>query len=317
MTATMARSEGYVDVGPGSVWYESVGKGPAILLLHGGPGASSDYLVPLMDLARDGYQVVRYDQLGSRRSDKPDDVRHWALPRFVAEVETVRRALGLGQMRLVGQSWGAFLALEYALHHQEHLHCLVLYSGAASTEQCAAGMKSLRALLPAETIATLDHYESTGQTDHPAYLAAIDTLYRRHLCRVTPYPPLLQEAMEHVAPTVYKTMWGPNEFTCTGNLIGWERRHRLGDITVPTLILCGRYDEVVPECSRTMHAGIAGSELVIFEESSHSAHFEEPERFFTVLRNFLRWHETSAGVHDVNDAERGESARSLQDGAAP
>jgi proline iminopeptidase len=293
MTAVANRTEGYIDVGPGRVWYESVGEGPAILLLHGGPGASSDYLVPLMELAQDGYRVVRYDQLGSRRSDKSEDVGLWVVPRFVEEVETVRRELGLGNMRLIGQSWGSFLALEYALNHQQHLQSLVLYSGAASTSQCVAGMNSLRVQLPPETIAILDRYEASGEVDHPDYLAAIEILYRRHLCRVDPYPPHLQEAMDHMAAPVYNTMWGPNEFTCTGNLMEWERRDRLGEIDVPTLILCGRYDEVVPECSETMHAGIRDSELLIFEESSHSAHFEEPEKFFAVLRDFLDRNETN------------------------
>lgn len=294
MTVTQRRTEGFVDVGPGQVWYESVGEGPAILLLHGGPGASSDYLVPLMKLAEDGYRVVRYDQLGSRRSDKPEDVSNWVVPRFVEEVETVRRELGLGKMRLIGQSWGSFLALEYALHYQQHLQSLVLYSGAASTAQCVAGMNTLRAQLPPESVAILDRYEATGETSNPEYLAAIEVLYRRHLCRVDPYPPYFQESMEHMALPVYNTMWGPNEFTCTGNLMEWERRDRLSEIRVPTWILCGRHDEVIPECSETMHAGIPGSELTIFEESSHSAHFEEPERFFAALRDFLNRAETKA-----------------------
>jgi proline-specific peptidase len=292
MSATIERTEGYVDVGPGRVWYESVGDGPAILLLHGGPGAPSDYLIPLMDLAGDGFRVVRYDQLGSRRSDKPDDTSHWAVARFVAEVETVRKALGLGMMHLIGQSWGAMLALEYALHYQEHLQSLTLYSGAASTAQCVAGMNSLRAKLPEESISVLDRYEASGQTDHPEYNAVIKTLYQRHLCRIDPMPHHMKESSDNMAAPVYNTMWGPNEFTCTGNLMTWERRDRLGEIAVPTLILCGRHDEVVPECSETMQAGIPGSELVIFEESSHSSHFEEPERFFTVLRDFLSRHET-------------------------
>jgi proline iminopeptidase len=290
--ATRAKTEGYVDVGPGRVWYESAGEGPAILLLHGGPGASSDYLTPLMDLANDGYRVVRYDQLGSRRSDKPDDRSLWHVPRFVAEVETVRQALGLGKMRLIGQSWGSWLALEYALHHQEHLQSLVLYSGSASTAQCVAGMDSLRTGLPADTQAIMREYEANGQTDNPVYLVALDTLYRRHLCRVVPYPPAMQESMDHMAKPVYETMWGPNEFTCTGNLMAFDRIDRLGEITVPTLILCGRHDEVVPACSETMHAGIPGSELAIFENSSHSSHFEETERFFAVLRDFLARSET-------------------------
>jgi len=287
MTAVEKRTEGFVDVGPGRIWYASSGEGPPILLLHGGPGAPSDYLIPLMEIAEDGYRVVRYDQLGSRRSDKPDDDSLWVVPRFVEEVETVRRELKLGKMRLIGQSWGALLALEYALHYQQHLQSLVLYSGAASTAECVAGMNALRAMLPLESIGILERYEATGEVDNPEYLAVIGHLYRRHLCQIQPQPQLMRESMEHMALPVYHTMWGPNEFRCTGNLMDWERRDRLGEISVPTLILCGRHDEVVPSCSETMHAGISGSELVIFEHSSHSAHFEEPDRFFDVLRDFL------------------------------
>ena len=103
------RSEGYIDVGDGRVWYESAGTGNrTLLLLHGGPGGNSEDLSPFLDLAAEGFRVVRYDQLGSWRSDKPNDPALWQVPRFVAEVETVRQALDLGQMHLLGQSWGAF-----------------------------------------------------------------------------------------------------------------------------------------------------------------------------------------------------------------
>ena len=284
----MNRIEGTVDVGPGRVWWESVGEGSAILLLHGGPGAPSDYLVPLMELANDGYRVVRYDQLGSRRSDKPDDPSLYTPERFAAEVEIVRAALGLGKMHLIGQSWGSFLALEYAIAYPENLQSLVLYSGAASTAECVAGMNALRAQLPEETQALMAEREAAGAVDAEDYLAAVDILMKRHLCRVDPYPPHLAESIAHMALPVYQTMWGPNEFTCTGTLQSWDRTAELGQVRAKTLILCGKYDEVVPSCSQTMQAGIPGSELVIFDESSHSSHFEEPERFFAVLKDFLR-----------------------------
>lgn len=285
----LRREEGYVDVGPGRVWYESAGAGPrTVLLLHGGPGASSDYLAPLMVLAEDGYRVVRYEQLGSHRSDRPDDPSLWQVPRFAEEVEIVRRALGLGRMHLLGQSWGSFLAVEYALHHQEHLRSLILYSGAASTAECVAGMNALRARLPVETLATMERCEATGSYDHPDYQAAVQELYRRHLCRIVPHPAPLAASDERLARPVYQSMWGPHEFVCTGTLMGWDRTDRLGEIRVPTLITCGRHDEVVPSCSETMQRGIPGAELVIFEESSHLAHLEEPERYLAVLRDFLK-----------------------------
>ena len=292
----LKRAEGYVDVGAGRVWYESLGDGPrSLLLLHGGPGAPSDYLTPLMVLAGEGYRVVRYEQLGSRRSDKPDDASLWRVPRFVEEVETVRRALGLGRMHLFGQSWGAILALEYALRHQAQLRSLILASGAASVAECVAGMNAWRDQVPDEAKATLARHEAAREFGHSDYVAVIQSLYRRHLCRIWPYPSVLAESAANMAKSVYETMWGPNEFVCTGNLRDWDRADRLGEIAVPTLITVGRYDEVSPSCAETLRRGIPGSRLVVFEESSHSAHLEEPERYLAVLRAFLARVETAKG----------------------
>ena len=287
-TAMKSRTQGYIDVGPGRVWYEMAGEGErTLLLLHGGPGGNCEDLTEFMDLAGEGFRVVRYDQLGSWRSDQPDDVSLWNVPRFVAEVETVRRALDLGRMHLLGQSWGGMLALEYALQHQEHLRSLIIYSGPASVRECMAGMAGLRALLPAEDQDVLRRHEASGDTDDAAYVAVMERLYQENFCRVWPYPAGLAEAMQHLGMQVYETMWGPNEFTCTGTLLDWDLTDRLGEIRVPTLITNGRYDEVVPSCGETIHRRIPGSELVIFEESSHHAHLEEPERYFAVLRDFL------------------------------
>ena len=288
MSSLSTRQQGYVDVGDGRVWYESAGEGDrTLLLLHGGPGGNSEDLAHFLDLAERGFRVVRYDQLGSWRSDKPEDLSLWQVPCFVAEVETVRQALDLGRMHLLGQSWGSFLALEYALHHQEHLRSLTLASGAASTRECVAGMNAWRRELPAETQEIMARFEASREYDHPEYLAAMETLYRRNFCRVWPYPDPVNEAMAHMAMPVYTTMWGPNEFTCTGNLIEWDRTDRLGEIRVPTLITVGEFDEVHPSCAETMHRGIRDSELVIFPDCGHLVHLEAPEQYREVLLRFL------------------------------
>jgi proline-specific peptidase len=283
-------TEGYIAVPDGNIWYQSAGDGEPLLLLHGGPGGNSTDLESLMLLASEGYQVDRYDQLGSGKSDRPDNPSLWTVEHFVHELDVVRDSLGFDVVHLLGQSWGAVLALEYALHHRQHLQTLTLYSGAASIMQCFAGMLLLREALPAEAVATLDQHEARGDYENPEYLAAMQMLYDRHFCRVQPWPDELARAMNDLGAQVYSTMWGPNEFTLTGNLATWDRRDRLGEIDVPTLIICGRYDEVVPACSETMHAGIAGSRLEVFENSSHHAHLEEPDRFFPLLIGFLREH---------------------------
>jgi proline iminopeptidase len=283
-------TEGFIDVPGGKVWYQSAGNGEPLLLLHGGPGATAIYLEALMPLCEQGYQVVRYDQLGSGRSDRPDDPSLWTVDHFCREVEVVRQALGFEKMHVLGQSWGSFLALEYALSHPDRLQTMTLYSGAASTMQCFEGMNRLRAQLPPETIAAMDRFEAAGDYENSDYLTAVQILLDRHLCRVQPWPDELIRSMENMGVSVYKTMWGPNEFTLTGTLASWDRSDRLSEIDTPTLIVCGRYDEVIPECSETLHAGIRDSRLVIFENSSHLCHMEEPEKFFPLMTGFLKDH---------------------------
>lgn len=288
LAVSTTRHQGYVQVAEGRVWYESAGSGPrTLLLLHGGPGGNCEDLEPLLDLAEEGFRVVRYDQLGSWRSDQPDDVSLWRVPRFVDEVEAVRKALDLGQMHLLGQSWGAFLALEYALHHSANLRSLTLASGAASTRQCVAAMNRWREQLPAETQAMMARYEAAEDYQNPEYLAGVEELYRRNLCRVWPWPEPLQRAIQHVAGPVYNTMWGPNEFTCTGNLIEFDRTDRLGEIDVPTLITVGEFDEVDPSCAQTLHDGIRGSQLEILEGCAHCGHLEDYPRYRAILLRFL------------------------------
>lgn len=283
------RDEGFVDVPGGRVWYERMGRpgSPALLLLHGGPGGNSEDLRPLMGLAARDFLVVRYDQLGSWRSDHPDDPALWQVPRFVEEVECVRQALNLGQVHLLGQSWGAILGLEYALHHQGHLRSLTLASGAASVAEVVAGMNRWRGELPAETQATLAQYEASGDHAHPDYKAALSVLYRRHFCQTSPAPEALATAGAHMGMPVYTSMWGPNEFTCTGSLLSWDRTDRLGEIRIPTLITVGEFDEVHPSCAETMHRGISGSQLMIFPEAAHAVHVEQPETYWPVVRRFL------------------------------
>src|SRR4051794_39191901 len=119
------------------VWTKRTGNNPAtkMLLLHGGPGATHEYLLGLDSfLPSAGIEFYYYDQLGSGWSDQPDDPSLWTIERFVDEVEQVRVALGLdrGSFVLFGQSWGGILAIEYALAHQEHLKGLVISNMMAS-----------------------------------------------------------------------------------------------------------------------------------------------------------------------------------------
>jgi proline iminopeptidase len=286
----MGSRAGQTDVRDGRIYYDIHGEGPGVplLVLHGGPAGGHEYMAPLADMFAQQRPVVLYDQLGCGRSDHPDDPALWRIERFAEEVGQVREALALDSVHLLGQSFGGMLAIEYMLGRPAGVVSLVLADTASGMPLAVHGFERLKAELPDDVRAALEEGERAGSTDSPAYGQALFVYYRRHVCRLEPWPPeLLGMGQSMMGNPVYQQMWGPNELTPTGNLTGWDRTDRLGEIAVPTLVTTGRYGEIVPECGEAIHAAIPGSSFVLFEQSAHLPHFEEPDRFQDVVGTFL------------------------------
>ncbi|KQQ85903.1 proline iminopeptidase-family hydrolase [Aureimonas sp. Leaf324] len=278
-----------VEVEGGSVVTYSFGEGDeTILLLNGGPGLPCDYLRDSHSCLVDhGYRVVAFDQLGTGRSDRPTDPALWTITRYVGEVEAVRQALDLGPVHLIGQSWGGWLSVEYALTHPEALRTLVLENTAADIPHLVGELGRLREALGSETVAMMQRHEAEGTLDHPEYQAAITVLNYRHVCRLAEWPAPVRRSLGDWNMGPYETIQGPNEFTYTGNLKDWNRIPDMHRITVPTLITVGQHDELTPACAMRMKLALPDAELRVFPNSSHMPFFEEPAAFFPVLVDFL------------------------------
>lgn len=282
--------EGRVPFRGHETWYRSAGDGAGLplALLHGGPGSTHLGLSVLEPLA-DERRVVLYDQLGCGNSSQPSDPSLWTVELFVAELANLREALGLERIHLLGHSWGGMLALEYALTQPTGLESLVLSSTLTSSRLWEEEALRLRAELPADVLTVLERHEAAGTVDDPEYKEATKEYYRRHLCRLDPWPPIVEEILRVSRREVYETMWGPNEMRPTGTLAGWEVTDRLGEITAPALVLCGRFDEATPRQAETIAHGLGGeSELVVLERSAHLTPLEETERYLELVRGFLR-----------------------------
>jgi L-proline amide hydrolase len=267
-----------------------------VIVLHGGPGAAHDYLLSLTDIARDGRAVVHYDQLGNGRSTHfpGRDGDFWTVDLFVRELHNLVDALGVSaRHHVLGQSWGGFLAQEYAFTRPRGLRSLVLADTAASFPDFVAEANRLRADLPPDVEATLRRHEENGSTGDPEYAEACLVFYRRHVCRLDPWPPELEEGFAWIErdPTVYHTMNGPSEFHVVGSIKDWQAKDRLPSIDVPTLLVSGRYDEATPALQETLRDGIRGAEWVLFDESSHTPHLEERERYMQVVGDWLARHD--------------------------
>ena len=291
--------EGYVEVEGGRVWYRRLGEGDAlpVLLLHGGPGAAHDYMLPLAERLSEHRPAIVYDQLGCGRADRPDDTSLWTVDRSVTEVDQVRAALGLDRCHLLGQSWGGWLAIDYMARGPVGVAGLVLASTSASIAQFVAGARRLIDALPEPHRTALQELGARGEYDHPDYRAAEQEFYRHHLCRMNPWPEALVRSSDQMEGNqVYLTMNGPTEFDVIGRLRTWDRTPDLGRIDVPTLVTCGRYDEITPACSETIAEGIPDARVVVFEESAHVAHLEEAEAYAGTVEEFLESVEARAAA---------------------
>jgi proline-specific peptidase len=286
-------SEGYVSFRGFRTWYRSVGESERgrlpLLLLHGGPGATHQYLEPLAELARFGRRVIFYDQIGCGRSDHPAGADFYDVPAFVEEIGALREQLGLNAVHVLGQSWGGMLAMEYALTRPAGLASIVVADSPASMTLWVSEANRLRSALPAEVQQTLSAHEEAGTTSDPAYAAATEVFYRRHVCRLETWPDCVNRAFQSIAEDgfVYNVMNGPSEFHVIGKLKTWDITDRLHEIAVPTLLLSGAFDEATPAIVGEIQQRIPRAEWIVFPASSHMPHIEEPVAFNAAVRGFL------------------------------
>jgi proline iminopeptidase len=282
--------------GPYRVWTKRVGTNPdlKVLLLHGGPG-SSDELFESFDvwLPRAGIEYYYYDQLGSFRSDQPDDPSLWDLARFVDEVEQVRQALHLDRSNfvLLGQSWGGLLAMEYAVHHQENLKGLVISNMMSSARLYNAyAADVLMPVMDQDVLAEIKRFEAEGTTDDPRYEALLMAHhYVLHVCRMPleDWPDPVVRGIAHINPSIYVPMQGPSELGLRGTLEDWDRSADLKDIDVPTLVIGAAYDTMDPGHMRRMSEQLPQGRYLHCPDGSHLSQFDDPEHYFPGLIDFL------------------------------
>ncbi|BBY13576.1 proline iminopeptidase [Mycobacterium marseillense] len=293
MADTMTAPDGLIRVPGGEVWFKRTGGGAGLplLVIHGGPGLPHDYLRSLERLATQR-EVIFWDQLGCGKSKCPPNRGLWTMDRSVAEVDAVVRALGLDRFHLFGNSWGGMLAQQYMLDARPSgAASLTISNSIASIPEFAKMVARLKSELDPATQAAIDRHEAAGTTYAPEYQAAIRTWNETYLCRVRPWPRELEDAFANMGAEVFEAMFGPSDFHIVGTIRDWDVFGRLPEISLPTMLLAGRYDECVPEHMWAMHQRIAGSRFELFESSAHMPFIEEPDKFDSVMRDFLRGHD--------------------------
>jgi L-proline amide hydrolase len=287
--------EGYADFGALKTWYRVEGDLDSeelpLVLVHGGPGYTHDYLETFVSLADNGRAVIFYDQIGNGLSSPGPigDRAFWTMDTLVDELQNLAGHLQLRRYVILGHSIGAGIAAALASQQPEGLRGLVLANGYASSKDLLEGLWTLRRALPQEVQSALAAHEAKGQLDHPDYAVAMGHFFKRHVCRLSVWPePLLRSTAAMAAnPNVFTTMYGPSLFVMSGTLADWSIADQLPTIEVPVLVYRGGFDEVVPACTDTLMARLPGARLRTFAQSSHVPHLEEPSACLAEVNAFL------------------------------
>jgi proline iminopeptidase len=259
------------------------------MTMHGGPGMSHDYLLPLADLSENGITVFFYDQFGCGRSDEPSDRSKFTIDYGVEEAEALRKKVfGNRKVFLMGSSYGGALALAYSIKYQKNLIGLIISGGLSSVPLTVKEMNRLVGLLPDRFKEAIRKYEKVNDYKNPEYLEAVAEFYRRHLLRMDSVPDDVSRSMEYGEKrNIYRIMNGPNEFTITGTIKDWDITDKIKTIRIPTLITAGQYDEVTPNVAEVIHKEIEDSRLEIFEGCSHLTMWEDRGKYNRILLGFI------------------------------
>jgi proline iminopeptidase len=288
-----------------NVWTRRVGNSPELrlLLLHGGPGSTHEYLEAFDSyLPAAGVEFYYYDQLGSGFSDRPEDPSLWDLDRFVDEVEQVRRALGLGRddFVLYGHSWGGILAIEYALRYQEQLRALVISNMMSSVP--AYNAYAERVLMPSMdqlALAEVKALEAQGDTENPRYMELLNEHhYVHHVLRMPleDWPDPVQRSFAHMNQSIYVAMQGPSELGISpaASLVAWDRSDELARIDVPALVIGATHDTMDPSYMQMMATRLPKGRYLLCPDGSHLAMYDDQLTYFSGLIEFLRGLEGAA-----------------------
>ncbi len=282
-------------VGEFKVWTKRFGNNPRIkvLLLHGGPALTHEYMECFESFfPKEGFEFYEYDQLGSYYSDQPTDSSLWTIPRFVEEVEQVRKAIGADATNfyVLGNSWGGILAMEYALKYQANMKALIVANMMASCPEYGKYADDvLSKQIKPEVLAEIKDMEARGDAANPRYMELlIPNFYNEHLCRLNPWPDGFNRAMKHANGQIYTMMQGPSEFGIGGRLANWDIKDRLKEIRIPTLMIGAKHDTMDPKAMEEQSKLVQKGTYLYCPNGSHLAMWDDQKIFMDGVIGFIK-----------------------------
>ena len=280
-----------------NVWTKRIGNNPKtkVLLLNGGPGCTHEYFECFENfLPAEGIEFIYYDQLGCGNSNNPKDTTFWDLPRYVEEVEQVRKALNLNKdnFYILGHSWGGILAMEYALKYQQEMKGLIISNMMSSCPEYGKYAEEVLALqMKPETLYEIQKIEAEKDFSNPKYMELLlPNFYEQHILRLPAkdWPEPVNRSFAKMNQSLYVTMQGPSEFGISGKLEHWDRTQDLKNITIPTLVIGAQFDTMDPKFMQKMAGILPYGKYLYCENGSHMAFYDDQQTYFKGLIAFLK-----------------------------
>ncbi|MEZ4941688.1 MAG: proline iminopeptidase-family hydrolase [Saprospiraceae bacterium] len=280
-----------------NIWTKRFGNNPKIklLLLQGGPGCTHEYWECMESfLPAEGIEFIYYDQLGTGFSDNPEDTAFWDLPRYVEEVEMVRKALDLNKdnFYLLGHSWGGILGMEYALKYQDNLKGLIISNMMMSCpEYDRYADEVLAKTMDPEALQGIRDIEAANDFDNPRYMEILTPhFYEKHICRMpeAEWPEPVVRSFGKINHSLYVTMQGPSEFGIGGRLAQWDVKDRLPEINVPTLTIGATHDTMDPEHMKWVSTAVQKGRFLLCPNGSHMCMWDDQKTYMDGLIAFLK-----------------------------
>ena len=282
----------YASVNGIKLWYETEGRGEPLVLVSGGPGDPHTVFHLFFSRLADRQQVVYFDEFGVGKSDRAKSGWDYSFARDVENLEGLRKTLGLAKMNLLGQSYGGMVAQAYALKYPRSVERLILldsfYSGQMWQANNDNSNREIQAQYP-EAWAKLQKLRAMGlRSSAPEHQEIYDSIplglfyfYDASKAALLPNEPSNND--------VYYAIAGDDaDFTIGGDIAKLDFRADLRKLTMPILVIAGRYDRIsLPQYAVKYKTYAPQARFVMMEKSGHFAYIEEPEKMLSVLRDFL------------------------------
>ncbi len=275
------------EINGSKIFCRTIGSGESLVVVHGGPGLAHDYLYEPFKQLSDNYKLIFYDQRGCGKSEEIKKDQPASMVTMIEDLDGVRKEFGLEKMNLVGQSWGALIAINYVLKYPDRVKNLVLLEPApGSSEYLQQVQQTIMKRLSKKELERLTEISQKPE------LRSDPDLFREFMnirMKTYFYDSTLAEKKNF---NYFDSDRIKKFFSSSANfgpyMLNYNLFEELKNIKCPTLIIHGEYDVIPTEAIERMGQEINNSELHIVEKSGHFVHIEKPEFYFTTIRNFLK-----------------------------